>query len=613
VHYKIKLVNVWDVMICENILYNGERRSYALKALMIKYLGYEDVQEKDLFNQPVEEEDEEQDEFDIMDKGEKLVIDKSIRLGFVNIGDSPFTIDQIKYGVDDIVAPLRIRGIQLRGRENYNPSIGMRLENKFTQVLALMEITGMGLDKLGWLNLYESNKKIYQTRVELLNNYIVANHPKFTLGADLFGDTRCSIQWSSPAQVIKFFRSLEICPREMSKQTKKMEWSVGAKAMFKLLTPEYKDYFYSDKWQEFNTQQDLILNYLLMKKSTMLCTTFGKEWLKHVHPITGKVHSSYKQYMISSRLSSSSPNLQNIPKGEEFRHCFIADQGYQFLNCDYASQETRILADISNVDKLVDFFVVGNDIFGDDFHSYVATLMERAITKDDSIVITKKTNKKKREIAKGLNFALAYGASPWSIQFSISSTFEETVKFVQNYYDALPGLQAYFEKTKKLGVQRGWIELDPYTKCRYYFPDFVKMNRTKDKALSFYPEEYHNCRDKERRKLIGEQVKVDYPEVSMWWKEYAILKGKLERRSLNLAIQGLAAKMTKLALIFIYDTLNEHRSIPNVVHDEIIGQCKPDDSEFESIFKQSMIKAGTYFCKKVPMGAEVDPAPYWKH
>jgi DNA polymerase-1 len=613
-HYKIKLVSVWDVMICENILYNGERRSYALKALMIKYLGYEDIEEKDLFNQPIEEEEEEEsDLLDLMDKTEKLVIDKSIRLGFVNIGDNPFTVEQIKYGIDDIVAPLRIREIQLKGRENYLPIIGMRLENKFTQVLSLMEITGMRVDVKAWLKLSEDNKVIYIKRQGMLDEYIVKGYPKFTKPPDLFGDRTCSIQWSSPAQVIKFFRYLEICPKEMSKQTKRMEWSVSAKALFKLLTPEYKDYFYGDKWQEFNSQQDFILNYLLMKKSSMLCTTFGKDWLKYVHPITSKVHSSYKQYMISSRLSSSSPNLQNIPKGEEFRHCFIADPGYEFLNCDYASQETRILADISNVDKLVDFFVVGNDIFGDDFHSYVATLMERAITKDDSIIITKKTNKKKREIAKGLNFALAYGASPWSIQFSISSTFEETVKFVQNYYDALPGLQDYFEKTKKLGVQRGWIELDPYTKCRYYFPDFDKMNKAKDKALSFYPEEYHNCRDKERRKLIGEQVKADYPEVSLCWKEYAILKGKLERRSLNLSIQGLAAKMTKLALIFIYDTLNEHRSIPNAVHDEIIGQCKPDDLEFKTIFKDSMIKAGTYFCKKVPMGAEVDPAPYWKH
>ncbi|NDB86587.1 MAG: hypothetical protein EB127_28410, partial [Alphaproteobacteria bacterium] len=322
VHYKIKLVSVWDVMICENILYNGERRSYALKALMIKYLGYEDIEEKDLFNQPVEEEEEEEsDLLDLMDKTEKLVIDKSIRLGFVNIGDNPFTVEQIKYGVDDIIAPLRIREIQLKGRENYLPIIGMRLENKFTQVLSLMEITGMRVDVKAWLKLAEDNKEIYAKRQKMLDDYIVRGYPKFTKPPDLFGDRTCSIQWSSPAQVIKFFRYLEICPKEMSKQTKRMEWSVSAKALFKLLTPEYKDYFYGDKWQEFNSQQDFILNYLLMKKSSMLCTTFGKDWLKYVHPITSKVHSSYKQYMISSRLSSSSPNLQNIPKGEQFRHC----------------------------------------------------------------------------------------------------------------------------------------------------------------------------------------------------------------------------------------------------------------------------------------------------
>lgn len=623
VNYKSLLVNVWDTMIAEKVLYNGITFSYSLKGLMDRYLGIKSVEDIDLFSEPILEEEEiELDELSLLDYKEEPIqyVDKSIRLGFVEIGDSPFTKAQIEYGVNDIVAPLQIYEIQRQGRlvgeELYRPDIGFKLENKFTQVLAHLEVTGMGFDSLQWKNLSVQNKEVYLRRLQKLNDYVESTCPRFASKVDLFtSKPTCTIQWSSSKQVIEYFRYLEFCPKEKSKQTKRIEWTVGAKALFNLLSTESRDKFYVNQETEIVDNESLILNYLLLKKAEQAYTTFGEDWLKYVHPITYRVHSSYNQYMNTSRLSSTNPNLQNIPSGKEYRNCFVSPKNTTWINCDFASQESRILADVSGVKTLIDFFVKGHSIFGDDMHSFAATNMQRVIRRDDSIIITKKSDPKARNIAKALNFALSYGASSTSLKHTLQVTEEEADAFIQAYFDGFPGLKEDFEKTKKEAVKRGWIELDSYTHKRYFFPQFSKMQELWKEAMAHYPEEYKTW-PKEKKEDFKQELKILYPNLKFIWKEYMILKGSLERKGLNYRIQGNAASMSKLACILIYNTLqeNSHRSIVNVVHDEIIGETTVEDSEvFSKIISESMVKAGSYICQQVPMGAEAEIANYWKH
>lgn len=624
VSYGIRLVNVWDTMICERILYNGLRLKYSLEALMNRYLNTQSIDAVDLFSEFVEEEEPEEiyDELDLLDYREKeiLYVDKSIRLGFVEIGDKPFTISQIEYGVNDIVAPLKIYEEQKKGRlvEDilYRPDIGFKLENKTTQVLADIEVIGMGFDSIKWSNLADKHRDIYLKRIQKLNEYVEITCPLFSSTIDLFtSKPTCTIQWSSSKQVIQYFKHLGFCPKERSKQTKRMEWTVGAKALFNLLSTENRDRFYANQETDITDNESLILNYLLLKKSEQACTTFGKDWLKYVHPVTYKVHTSYNQYMNTSRLSSNNPNLQNIPSSKEYRECFVAPRNTTWINCDFASQESRILADVTNVKSLVDFFVKGHDVFGDDMHSFAATNMQRVIRKDPELVITKKTDPKARNIAKALNFALSYGASSYSLKNTLNTSEEEASEFIEAYFDGFPGLKEDFEKTKKLAVKRGWIELDPYTKKRYFFADFDQLQSLYKKANSYYPEEYKTW-SKEKREEFKRDLKIIAPELSGLWKEYMIIKGKIERRGLNFRIQGNAASMTKLACILIYNTFkdNPNRKIVNIVHDEIIGQTSLEDAEiYSQVVSESMIQGGSYICKRVPMGAEAEIANYWKH
>jgi len=430
--YNIRLVNVWDTMIADKVLYNGVVQSYSLEALMDRYLGIKAKHKINLFAEIIKVSNEynpflfqEYDEEEILQQAEDNIlnqsyIDKSIRLGFLDIGDKPFTAEQLEYGESDITTPLEIYKIQSKGREDWNPIIGLKLENAFTQVLAEAELQGIPFSSERWLQAYDIAYKSYRDRESILNSYVQSNYPKFTNGVNLFSnELSCAIKWSSSKQVIDFFKHLGIAPKEKSASTKRLEYTVGAKTLFRVLPNELKGNFYKGLDVEIVSNDTLILQYLLFKKSEQLVTTFGKDWLKYVHPITFKVHTNYNQYMISSRLSSSNPNLQQIPGLRAYRDCFTSSS---LINADFASQELRIAAEVHQVEKMMDFFKLGDGFFGEDLHSFNATQMFKVIHRDPDYIVPPKEfadgskNKdftkqhgKERDAAKSLGFKLNYG------------------------------------------------------------------------------------------------------------------------------------------------------------------------------------------------------------
>lgn len=576
-NFGFKLANVWDTFICEKVLYNGFKISYSLESLAKRYLGIESVSTIDLFT------DEEEDS-----EIAKAYIDKSTRLGFINIGDAPFSIRQVQYGVDDVIYPLKIKLIQEQGRvingKNWNPTLAFRLENKTALVLSDMSYRGIGFDPVKWIELRDLQKPFYYSRMQQLNRWVEANQPEFCTSIDLFSSTpTCAIEWQSPKQVISLFRKLEICPKEKSKSTGKLEWTVGAKELLKQMSiQDQEDYTYN-KDREIVTLEDLKLVYLLFKKAQMLTTTFGEEWLKHVHPITRRVHSNFNQYMHSSRLSSNNPNVQNLPQGK-YRDAFISNKG--FIACDYSSQEVRVLADVSDCEVMQEFFVNGSELFGDDFHSFSATNMMRAKTGDDTLIVSKKTHNKERNISKALTFSLSYGGSAHSIKYKLNLDEENTELFIKSFFDGFPGLAEDFEKRKAFAVKNGYIVLDRATDRRYFFPYFDEMNAAK---------------------VVGKASEKGSVEAKAAWKTYFTLRGKLERRALNYPIQGLSAGMSKLALILAYQKGIE---LTSCIHDEICCEGKELEAE---ILEQCMIEAGRFFCKKVPMTAHAEIGDCWIH
>ena len=332
-NYGINFYKVKDIMIQEMCLYNGLTRSYSLAGMAKEYLGVKSVNDFSLFD--LESKSTLDDEillnndylltpFEIADEE---IIDKGTRMEFVTIYDKPFTEKQILYGSDDILYPLLISERQELGRilpnkEVYKPIKLFDLENKMVLVNADMELNGMPFKQEIWKNIENKKHKEYLERLNILNSYIEQLYSKFVEEPNLFNfHRRCIIEWGSSKQVIELFRYLNICPKEFSKQTKKLDWTVGAVALLKSIPNEHKDAYNNQQWIGFDKDESgsyiedhnkLILAYLLMKRSEQAVTTFGLEWLKYVHPVTGRIHSNFRQILNSGRMASNNPNCLSL-------------------------------------------------------------------------------------------------------------------------------------------------------------------------------------------------------------------------------------------------------------------------------------------------------------
>lgn len=622
-NYQISLVNVWDTMICERVLYNGLNLSYSLEALSYRYLdSTKKVQQVEMFA-PVDsfEELEDLDELSLLDADFSFVIDKSIRLDFVEIGDKPFTQRQLDYACDDILMPLLIQREQVKGREitgeHYLPTKGFLVENAFTQTLAKIELKGLTVNTQGWQELYKVNMKRRLEIKEFLNQFIIKHYPKFANQMNLFSpEPTCSIEWESSKQVIELFKHLKICPKEFSKQTKQVEYTVGAKSLFRLLKNENKDFFYKAEVQEFQNKEDyqaLIINYLIYKKYQLLTTTFGLEWLNWIHPITHKVHTSFRQLMNTGRMASSNPNCQQIPSGKVWRELFIADKGYKLGAVDYSAQEARIASEVHNEEKMQDFFIHGHPIHKDDIHCFVASAMFAILRNDPNLIITKE-QKKERNIAKSLGFKILYGGGAFTIAQDLGIELQEGEEFVEAYLAAFPGLAKSFDQAKKLAVERGWVEVCGYTKKKYFFPDFQEMKELYDKAWSFFPKNYKDL-NPQKKKEFRTELYAKKPEVKTLFILAGKLKGKLERAALNFPIQGAASSMVKLATILIEKSSTSLKEgVILLVHDELLTQYPEELAEAITLENENLMrKAGLFLCAHVPMNAVGEVGDHWIH
>ena len=280
---------------------------------------------------------------------------------------------------------------------------------------------------------------------------------------------------------------------------------------------------------------------------------------------------------------------------------------------DKTWQEVRVAAEVTNNKTLQDLFQNGHPIFGTDVHSLTATNMFRIIKNDFEFICDNKIHKEERNVAKAMIFKIFYGGSEFTIAMDLGVDLDEATKFYKTFFEAYPGLEENFKQTKKLALKRGWIELDTYTKKRYFFPHFKRMQELWDKAWSYYPEDYRSYSPDEKTAFKA-RLKIEAPELSDIWKEYMIYKGKLERAALNYRIQGTSATMTKLAVILMEKYFTHKYGVLLVVHDEVVVEFPIEHCKEKSeIVSNSMIKAGTYFCPKVPMGADSEIGDHWIH
>ncbi len=204
-----------------------------------------------------------------------------------------------------------------------------------------------------------------------------------------------------------------------------------------------------------NVLQTLAIKYPLAKvilkhrRLSKLKSTYTDKLPQQINPKTGRVHTSYHQAaVVTGRLSSSDPNLQNIParhaEGRKIRQAFIAARGYRIISADYSQIELRIVAHFSQDKGLLEAFAKGLDIH----QATAAEVLKLPLEKVSS---------EQRRSAKAVNFGLIYGMSAFGLARQLGIEREEAKRYIDRYFDRYPGVKHYMEHTRQQARRQGYV------------------------------------------------------------------------------------------------------------------------------------------------------------
>ncbi len=443
--------------------------------------------------------------------------------GQKNMRDLP-PRDVCEYAAEDADITLRLKNVlEPRLAEAGAERLFREIEMPLVKVLADMELNGVGLDT-------EQLRTTQRTFAERMDNY----------ERQAYGEAGRAFNISSPKQVGDIlFGEMQLI--EKPKRTKTGQFVTSEEVLQQL----------SGKAPIV----DAILNYRGMKK---LLGTYVEALPKLVNRQTGHIHTSFNQTITATgRLSSSDPNLQNIPvrddDGKEIRKCFVPDSGCRWFSADYSQIELRIMAHLSGDENMIEAFREGKDI-----HRATAA----KIWKVDMDAVTDAQRKK----AKQANFGIIYGITAYGLAQRMDIPTGEARQLIDDYFKTFPKVKQYMETAKDEARRKGYAET-LYGRRRY-LPDINSHNAT--------------------------------------------VRGFAERNAINAPIQGSEADIIKLAMIHIWQRFKAEgiRSKMTLqVHDELNFSVYPDEAEqVQRIVVQEMQEAAKL---QVPLTVDAGWGDNW--
>ncbi len=344
---------------------------------------------------------------------------------------------------------------------------------------------------------------------------------------------------ASPKQLSAIlFEKLEI---PSAKKTRTGQYST-AESVLQELAEEY-------------TLPKLILEHRSLSK---LKSTYTDKLPLQINEKTGRVHTSYNQTVAATgRLSSTDPNLQNIPirseEGRRIRQAFVAPEGYKMLAADYSQVELRIMAHLSGDENLLKAFAEGIDV-------------HRATAAEVFGVALDEVEAEQRRAAKAINFGLIYGMSAFGLAKQLNIGRYEAQDYIDVYFTRYPGVKAYMDQTREQAHEQGYVET--VFGRRLYLPEI-------------------NSRNGQRR-------------------QYA------ERTAINAPMQGTAADIIKRAMISVDAALsasNIDAKVVMQVHDELVVEVLEKDVEaLADLLRMEMESAATL---KVPLVVDIGIGDNW--
>lgn len=628
----VELKEVWDTMIAELVLYNGYTLKLGLVDLADKYLGIKKKENLNLFSESgsvsLDERNLENENIQTPFELEYITeIDKSTRMQFINIGMKHFTYSQVAYGSDDIVLPLFIQEIQEKGHnivgELFQPLRNIRLQSKFVLCAAEMELTGLPYDEKDWAILLEENRIKNKKYKEALDATLIRKFPEFNQ-LSLFGGNECVINWDSPKQVIDIFKRLKCCPKEKSKSTGEVTWSVGKEAVLKVFDSDYEGRFFEDRFPEkIESNDDFLLAYLLYRKTIKNINDYGELFKKYVHPITGRVHFNVRPYLLSGRNATTKPNVQAVPGGHR-KALHHSDEDNKVFNVhDYSSQESRVIASLSDDPLLITFFNNGDEKFGDDFHSWTAQNIENK--KGTGFVMYPsghenftKSMKKKRTETKTVSFGLPYGIQGATLASKLKLSEVKGNELLKDYFETYEGVKGWLNNQHSFVARNNYFIYGNEVKSIYIDSNLEllrKANKISEKV--FLTDKYRDM-IKSERETYKQAFYLKHPQAKDIMKTAGKARSRMQNRSGNLPIQGTSALQSKAACVQIreWKIKNEKHDYKLILllHDEIVSECdKQNGEEYGKIQERFMVSSAEYFCPNVKFTVSGGSSDRWEH
>lgn len=300
------------------------------------------------------------------------------------------------------------------------------------------------------------------------------------------------------------------------------------------------------------------------------------------------------------KLKCCYPQVQNLPNTDEVRACFIAEEGNNFLSIDYNSEESRLLASLSNDKGMLEVFEKGYDM-----HSYVAYLIyPTKIPRDTDISKIKKLFPHERQDAKGPEFTFAFLGNWATLVANYGMSKEEAMAIEENYKKGFAGATKYQEMCKRRTENSGIIYICKETGHIAKWWDWDKWYK-RQHSQEFW-DEYRRLRDN------GGPI----PDI---YTEHFAARNKWDKNSVNSTTQGLGAVIFKHFNYELYLWVIKNGYFNKVkfcvpVHDEICLECPEEiTDEVVKATKHYMESIGALYCHRLPLPAQEEIAKFWKH
>jgi DNA polymerase I-like protein with 3'-5' exonuclease and polymerase domains len=451
-----------------------------------------------------------------------LQVDKEPRNTFEKY-DQKFEPYQIEYAANDVTPLELIRDMQWEKVKKEKLENACRLEFEFLVPLCEMEMNGIKIDVDKW-NTIMKDVDVERREVKGIVQDLLAETDDQTT---LFGVSLVNID--SHAQLKSALRKTGMNIESTA---------AGELAKFSGVPVI-----------------DAILDY---RKASKLISTYAQSLLDKISPVTGRLHTDFRQMVSTGRMSSSNPNLQNIPGKQKFRSCFIAPEGYSLLTADMSGAELRILGNLSKDPVFIEAYATGQDL-----HTRTASEMF-------NVPYEEAKQKKYRGAAKAINFGLCYGMSAVGLSKRLNITEMEAKQLITAYFKAYKGVKRFLDKAGKDAVRNRYSTTVSGRRRYYNMPPYDHPDRNK-------------------------------------------IQRSVERKGKNAGIQGANADTIKESMILLVERLKPYDArLILTVHDEVVVEAHDSQrEEVAEVVSQCLVDGfGRYF-STIPMKSDTLVGPCW--